>query len=110
MATDKSAHCYCGAGDHADALKHKRECELVTEGDVVIERACAPHCRWKRGSRHAFEAIQLGDNGAESLLDTFTVTRHRNADEAYEAAESLCELARRLPHKPAAFVREINAP
>ena len=59
--------------------------------------------------RHAFEAIQLSESGGENILDTFTVTKKRSANAAYSAAEQLCEQARRLPHKPAAFVREINA-
>lgn len=63
----------------------------------------------RRYTRHAFEAVQLEPNGKESLLDTISVTKRRNADEAYHRAEELCEAARALPHKPAAFVREINA-
>ena len=59
--------------------------------------------------RHAFEAIQLGSGGGESLLDTVTITKKRSADDAYAKAERLCQAARDLPHKPAAFAREINA-
>jgi hypothetical protein len=59
--------------------------------------------------RHAFQAIQMQSNGGEAILDTFTVTKRRSADEAYQLAEALCEKARRLAHRPAAFVREINA-
>lgn len=58
---------------------------------------------------HAFEAIQLGTDGRESLIGVFRVTKTRSADEAYAEAEQLCELARNLAHRPAAFVREINA-
>lgn len=63
----------------------------------------------RRGyTHHAFEAIQI-EGGTEALLQTFRVTNRRSADMAYEAAEKLCEQARGLRHKPAAFVREINA-
>lgn len=60
--------------------------------------------------RHAFEAIQLSDDGRWQVLDTFTVTKRRDADEAYRRAEALCAEARALPHRPAAFVHEINPP
>jgi hypothetical protein len=60
-------------------------------------------------TRHAFQAVQLTEVGNESILDTFAVTKRRNADQAYEAAEALCNRARALPHRPCAFVREINA-
>ena len=60
--------------------------------------------------RHAFQAIQMEPDGKEALLHTFTVTQRRTADQAYAAAEALCETARKMPHKPAAFVREVNAP
>jgi hypothetical protein len=63
-----------------------------------------------RRARHAFEAIQLDAQGRESILDTFTVTKRRNADCAFDLAETLCERARKLPHHPAAFVREVNEP
>ncbi|RWA81481.1 MAG: hypothetical protein EOQ31_31545 [Mesorhizobium sp.] len=58
---------------------------------------------------HAFEVIQLEKDGRESLLAVFRVSRSTSADDAYQAAETLCEKARSLPHRPAAFVREINA-
>lgn len=60
--------------------------------------------------RHAFEAIQVEASGGEALLATFRVTKARTVDAAFLAAEDLCAEARKLPHKPAAFVREINAP
>lgn len=59
---------------------------------------------------HAFEAIQMETNGGEALAGTFRVTKRRSADAAYAEAEALCEAVRALAHKPAAFVREINAP
>ena len=55
---------------------------------------------------HAFQAVATG-NGYETVLNFFTVTRKRNADAAYAAAEAVCEKARA---RGAAFVREINAP
>jgi hypothetical protein len=58
--------------------------------------------------KHAFQAVTAA-NGAETVLITFTVTRKRNADSAYAAAEAACEKVRAWPHRPAAFVREINA-
>lgn len=60
-------------------------------------------------NKHAFEAVQLGPNGSESILDTFQVTQERSADEAYAQAEALCQEARSLPHNPCAFVREVGA-
>lgn len=59
---------------------------------------------------HAFEAIQIETSGREALLATFRVTQTRSADDAYDFAEALCEKARQLPHRPKAFVREINNP
>ena len=61
-----------------------------------------------KSRRHCFEAIQMEGGASEALLNTFEVTRKRSADDAYVAAEALCEKARRLPHKPAAFVREVR--
>ena len=59
-------------------------------------------------TKQSFQAIQIERNGGEAILDTFPVTKKRNAATAYAMAESLCELARQLPHKPEAFVRETN--
>lgn len=57
---------------------------------------------------HGFEAVRVGDTGRESVLRFFRVTAKRSAAEAYDEAEKLCEQARAMPHKPVAFVREIN--
>lgn len=56
----------------------------------------------------AFQAVQVGRDGRESILDTFKVTKRRKADAAHKAAEKLCQSARKLKHRPAAFVREIE--
>lgn len=59
---------------------------------------------------HAFEAVRVSRFGRENtVLGTFHVSATRSADEAYAAAEALCERARKLPGNPGAFVREINA-
>ena len=62
--------------------------------------------RWNT-TKHAFQAVQLDERGNESILDTFAASK--DADAAYAAAQFLCEQARALPHRPCAFVREINS-
>lgn len=59
--------------------------------------------------RHAFEAVRAESGGRESILDRFTVTKARTAEQAYDAAEALCEKSRPLAPGQAHFVREINA-
>ena len=59
-------------------------------------------------AKHYFEAVQVESSGNFAVLDTFNVTKRRTAAEAYDMAETLCEQARNMPHRPAAFVRERN--
>jgi len=58
--------------------------------------------------KHYFEAVMVERYGRFSVLDTFVVTKRRDADAAYDAAEKLCDLVRSMPQAPAAFVRERN--
>lgn len=60
--------------------------------------------------RHTFEAVRRERGGAESILDRFPVTQKRTADQAYEAAEALCDASRKLAPNQAHFVRELNTP
>lgn len=88
-------------GDLAAAVNEARECADEVE-DFIVN-----HVHEGRPA-HAFQAVQI-THGREQILDTFRVTKTQTADDAYHAAEELCVRARRLPFRPAAFVREIGA-
>jgi hypothetical protein len=94
-------------GDNADLPLTDKPCQTCADS---IETRAAPALAKVVQKRHSFQAIQRESDGSESVLDTFVVTAKRTADAAYVAAEELCERARALPHRPAAFVREINEP